>query len=539
MPAALLALGIAACASSPRTEVLDVDVCVYGATAAGIVAALQCQQLHRSVVLIDCDAWLGGMTTAGLGATDVGADAAIGGLAREFYRALRVHYDDDANWTSEPRAKFRGRGHERGSDVAFTFEPKVASAQFERMLGEANVRPIVDCIDRTPASAIKDGARLRSIRTEAGRTIRARVFLDCSYEGDLLATAGCSYVVGRDANQTYGETLNGVAVHQATKHQFAVRVDPYVRPGDASSGLLNGIDGAAPEPDGTGDRRVQAYCYRLCASDDPANRADWPKPANYDERDHELLLRWFDAGNTMAPWHPVPMPNRKTDSNNNGAVSTDAIGLNWGYPEASYEERARIVAAHRDYQQGLMWTLANHPRVPFSVRAEFQRYGLAKDEFVATQNWPPLLYVREARRLLGELVVEEDHCTGLLVEPDPVGLGAYAMDSHNVRRHVIDGVVRNEGDVQVRVPKPYGISYRALLPRRAECDNLLAPVCVSASHIAFGSIRMEPVFMVLAQSAMLAAEIAIARDLAVQDVPYSELRERLLASAQVLQAVAR
>jgi hypothetical protein len=535
--AAVVAVLFGSCASRlRRADVLEVDVCVYGATSAGIIAAVQAQRLHRSVVLVDCDAWIGGMTTAGLGATDVGADAAIGGLTREFYRGLRRHYDDAASWTREPRDKFSGRGQEKGRDVAFTFEPRVASAEFARMLAQAGLEPIVDRIDRSPVGTTKSGARLEEITTEKGRRIRARVFLDCSYEGDLMAAAGCGSVVGREANATYGETLNGVAVWQAEKHQFAQRVDPYVRPTDPASGLLPGIDASEDEPDGTQDRRVQAYCYRLCATDDPQNRAAWPKPAAYDERAFELLLRWFDAGNTMAPWHPVPMPNRKTDSNNNGAFSTDAIGLNWGYPEASYAERDRIVAAHRDYQQGLMWTLANHPRVPFSVRSEFQRYGLAKDEFVATQNWPPLVYVREARRLLGEVVVTESHCTGARVEPDPVGLGAYAMDSHNVRRHVVNGAVRNEGDVQVRVRKPYGIPYRALLPRRADCNNLLVPVCVSASHIAFGSIRMEPVFMVLAQSAMIAADIAIERNLPVQDVPYPELSQRLRAAHQVLEA---
>jgi hypothetical protein len=534
--AALLAAAVSSCASfRSAPPPIEVDVCVYGATSAGVAAAIQAKRSQRSVLLIDCEGWIGGLTTSGLGATDVGADAAIGGIAREFYQGLRKHYDQEANWSREPRAKFPGRGHLRGSDVAFTFEPHVASAQFASMLAEASIVPVAARIDRAAGGVDKDGARIRSIRTEDGRVVRARVFLDCSYEGDLLAAAGCDYAVGREANATYGETLNGVAVWQATKHQFAQKVDPYVRPGDSASGLLPGIDPTNGESDGSGDRRVQAYCYRLCATDDAQNRVPWPRPANYDEREFELLLRWFDAGNRMAPWHPVHMPNRKTDSNNNGAFSTDAIGMNWGYPEASYEEREQIVERHRDWQQGLMWTLANHPRVPFSVREEFTRYGLAKDEFVASGNWPPLLYIREARRLVGEVVVCEAHCMGTRVEPDPVGLGAYAMDSHNVRRHVKDGAVRNEGDVQVKVPKPYGISYRSLVPKRAQCDNLLVPVCASASHIAYGSIRMEPVFMALAQSAAIAADMAIAADSAVQDVPYAALRERLLAAKQALE----
>jgi len=280
---------------------------------------------------------------------------------------------------------------------------------------------------------------------------------------------------------------------------------------------------------------VQAYCFRICATDVPANRVPWPKPDGYDAAEFEVLLRYFEAGSTMPPWHPVWMPNRKTDSNNNGAFSTDHLGANYDYATADYATRARIVAEHRRYQQGLLWTLAHEPRVPAKVRAEFERFGLARDEFRATDNWPPLLYVREGRRLLGEQVVTEDHCMGRAVAADPVGMGAYAMDSHNVQRYVAaDGSVRNEGDVQVRVPAPYGISYRALVPQREQASNLLVPVCVSASHIAYGSIRMEPVFMVLGQSAAIAADLALRGGIAVQDVDYAALRARLLAAGQVL-----
>jgi hypothetical protein len=524
---------LAGCGSlSPSLAPIEADVCIYGATSAGVVAAVEAVRSGRTVALLDCDLWIGGLTTSGLGATDVGSASAIGGIAREFYQALRRHYDDDANWTVEPRSAFQGRGQEPARDCAFSFEPHVASAQFERMLADVGVAPIRDRLDRSGRGVDMRDGRIAEIRTVGGLRVRARVYLDCTYEGDLMAAAGCSYVVGRESNEHYGETLNGVAVQHATKHQFAMRVDPYVRPGDPMSGLLPGIEPAGEEPDGAQDHRVQAYCYRICATDAPANRVPWPKPEGYDEGEFELLLRWYDAGAKMAPWHPVWMPNRKTDSNNNGAVSTDAIGLNYSYPEADYEERERIVAAHKRYQQGLLWTLANHPRVPLAVRQQFQRFGLAKDEFQQHGHWPPLLYVREARRLVGEEVVTEAHCTGTVVTDQPVGLGAYAMDSHNVRRHVQDGAVRNEGDVQVRVPKPYGIPFGALLPRRHECANLLVPVCVSASHIAYGSVRMEPVFMILAQSAAVAASIAMERDLAVQDVGYEELASRLIARGQ-------
>ncbi|MFY9345764.1 MAG: FAD-dependent oxidoreductase [Planctomycetota bacterium] len=512
-----------------------VDVCVYGATAAGVVAAIECRQQGLSVVLLDCDGWVGGMTTSGLGATDVGNAQAIGGLARSFYWRLRAHYDRPDAWTHEARAAFRRRGHEAGGDAAWTFEPSVAQSTFAALLAEAGVEPVAARLDRSPGGVGVVGGRLGWLRTERGERVAARLFLDCSYEGDLLAAAGCTFVVGREANATYGETLNGVQTQNATHHQFSGRVDPYVVPGDPASGLLPGVQAAAPGEHGSGDAKVQAYCYRLCTTDVPANRVDWTKPDGYDAREYELLLRHFAAGSTLAPWHPVALPNRKTDTNNNGAVSTDWIGNNHDWPRLDYSGRERVAAAHRRYQQGLLWTLANDPRVPAKVRAEFQRRGLARDEFVAHGHWPPLLYVREARRLVGEHVVTEHQCRGQRVDPDPVGLGAYAMDSHHVQRFVdASGAVRNEGDVQVKVPAPFGISYRALVPKRAEVTNLLVPVCCSASHIAYGSIRMEPVFMVLAQSAAIAGALALERGIAVQDVPYAELRARLLAKGQVL-----
>lgn len=541
----LLFLAALGCTSGPGVPAAaEADVCVYGATAAGVAAAIQASRQGNTVVLVDPDGWIGGLTTSGLGATDVGNKDAIGGIAREFYRRLRTHYDSPGAWTREDPARFPGRGHARGDDAAWTFEPSIAQRELGAMLaaGTVDVRR-AERLDRTvPVGASiangveRAGRTIRSIRMESGLQVHARVFVDCTYEGDLMAAAGVSFTVGREPNARHGETLNGVQVGNAKYHQFLVDVDPHVVPGDPRSGLLPGIQPGPLPPDGTGDDRLQAFCYRICATDDPDNRVPWPKPEGYDPRDHELLLRWFEAGATMAPWHPVRMPNRKTDSNNNGAVSTDHIGGNWNWPEASYAERARIAEEHRRQNMGLMWTLANSERVPAKVRAEFQRYGLAKDEFVEHGNWPPLLYVREGRRLVGEAVVTEHHCMGTRAVADPVGMGAYAMDSHNVQRYVdANGRVRNEGDVQVRVPRPYGIGYGALVPKREECGNLLVPVACSATHIAYGSIRMEPVFMVLAQSAAVAAGIALEQGTTVQDVPYSLLRERLLQLGQVLE----
>ncbi|MFO1076200.1 MAG: FAD-dependent oxidoreductase [Planctomycetota bacterium] len=530
----LVALLAAACGNLPPARLHEVDVCVYGATSAGVIAALQAKAEGRTVALLDCDDWVGGLTTAGLGATDVGNKDAIGGLAREFYRRIRKHYARPEAWTRQMRAEFKGRGHDESADAAWTFEPSVAQATFAAMLAEAGIAPVPFRLAARRAVQ-KDGPRLLAIASDDGRLVAARCFLDCSYEGDLLAAAGCAFAVGREGNAMYGETLNGVQTANAKFHQFAGRVDPYVVPGDPASGLLPGIDPTGPGAEGAGDARVQAYCFRICATDDPDNRVPWPRPDGYDARDYELLLRNLEAGPAEAPWHPVAMPNRKTDSNNNKGVSSDFLGGNYAYPTADRATRRAIVAAHRRWQQGLYWTLANDARVPAKVQAEFRRFGLAKDEFVATGNWPPLLYVREARRLVGEAVVTEAHCMGRTVAADPIGLGAYAMDSHNVQRYVAaDGSVKNEGDVQVKVPKPYGIPYGAIVPQRLHATNLLVPVCVSASHIAYGSIRMEPVFMVLGQSAAIAAGLALDRGLELQDVPYAELRARLEAANQAL-----
>ena len=514
------------------------DVVVYGGTSAGIVAAIQAKRMGKSVALIEPSNHLGGLTTGGLGATDIGNKAVIGGIARDFYRQILQHYQRDDAWVHESRDAYNDRNprYNPRDDTMWTFEPHVATKVYRDMLAEAGIQPIMnERLDR--AGGVKNsGARIESITLETGRPFLARVFIDATYEGDLMAAAGVEYHVGREANRVYGETLNGVQPQLNVKnHRFTKPVDPYVQPGDPTSGLLWGIQATSLPPDGTGDQLVQAYCYRLCTTDVPANRRPWPKPAGYDESRYELLLRNFEAGDHRPPWNPVWMPNRKTDTNNNHAFSTDYIGGSYDYPEADYERREAIVADHVSYQQGLLWTLANHPRVPEKVRAEFQRLGLAKDEFVENDNWPTQLYVREARRMIGPYVMTEHNCRGTQVARDSVGMGAYGMDSHNCQRYVTpQGHVQNEGDVQVHGFKPYPISYRAITPKTEHCTNLLVPVCLASSHIAYGSIRMEPVFMILGQSAATAAAIAIDKDVAVQDVPYDELGARLSADGQIL-----
>jgi len=512
------------------------QIVVYGATSGGIVAAIQAEKLGKSVVVIEPSQHLGGLTAGGLGATDIGNKGAIGGLSREFYRRIGRHYAADAAWTHQRREDYENRRKSVGEPEMWTFEPHVAEQVYRDWLREAGVEVVAgERLDLKPGGVEMSAGRIVAIRMESGRRFAGSMFIDATYEGDLMAKAGVSYYVGREAEGVYGESLAGVQMAKAKKHQFTHDVDPWVKPGDASSGLVPLVSPDPPGIDGEGDQRVQAYNFRMCTTDVPENRRPWPKPEGYDENVYELLLRNCEAGDHRQPWNPVWMPNRKTDTNNNFAVSTDFIGASYAYPDADYATRERIVAEHRRYQLGLMYTLANNPRVPPEVREQFQRLGLARDEFTDNDNWPHQIYVREARRMVSEYVMTQRHCQQEIVPEDPVGLGAYNMDSHHCQRYVTTaGTVRNEGDIQVRVT-PYRISYRSIRPRREECENLLVPVCLAASHIAFGSIRMEPVFMVLGQSAATAASIAIDDSVTVQSVDYAKLRARLLADAQVLE----
>ena len=520
----------------PRGIQTDADVVVYGGTSGGIAAAVSASRLGKSVILIEPTAFLGGMTTGGLGATDIGNKRCIGGISREFYRRIFKHYQDPAHWTHETREMyFKGRTiNSQNEDSMWTFEPHVASIVFDQMLKETNVQVVFNQRLDRQAGVHKNEKTIETIRMETGDTYRAQIFIDATYEGDLMAAAGVSYHVGREANTTYGETINGIQKEKTIHHQFVKPVDPYITPGDPNSGLLPNIVPMPQGSDGDGDHRLQAYNYRMCTTDIPANRVPWPKPQRYNELDYELLLRNFEAADMRLPWAPIWMPNRKTDVNNNFAFSTDYIGRNYDYPDADYARREEILKDHESYQQGLMWTLANHPRVPESIRQVFQNNGLAKDEFLDNGNWPRQLYVREARRLVSDYVMTEKNCKRIEVVNDSVGMGAYNMDSHNTQRYVTsEGLARNEGDVQIPT-KPYPISARSIFPKKSECSNLLVPVCMSASHIAYGSIRMEPVFMVLGQSASELACLAIDHRQSVQDVPYADLQKRLLDVGQVL-----
>ena len=553
------AIAVAANASVER------DVVVYGSSPAAITAAISAQKDGRSVVIVSPETRIGGLTTGGLGQTDIGNKAAFGGLALKFYRDVAAHYREKANWKWEKRSDYIPDGQcsgTKGEDSMWTFEPSAALTileGWEKAYGLEIHRG--KRLDRSAGKVKVEGEgerrRVVSFFTEDGTEYCGKMFVDSTYEGDLMAAAGVSYFVGREANGVYGETISGNApdAEGAWNHNLNDGVSAYVKSGDRSSGLLPGVEPYDPAAKpGDGDRRVQAYCFRMCLTDVPENRIPFAKPENYDERNYELLFRDYEAAWSRPGVKPtgarvwtgasIPsimsrMPNRKTDSNNRCGFSTDFIGANWAWPEASYAERERILKAHLDYQKGLMWTLANHPRIPKEVRAYFSKFGTCRDEFAdgLGDGWQSQLYVREARRMVGDYVMTERNCRGKAVAPRPVAMGAYTMDSHHVRRiETKDGFVRNEGNVEDHnFPGPYGIDYGAIVPKRGECANLFVPVCLSASHMAFGSIRMEPVFFALGQVAGTAAVQAISAGCTVQDLPYPPLRARLLAEGQVLE----
>ncbi|MBQ4915301.1 FAD-dependent oxidoreductase [Maribacter sp. MMG018] len=537
------------------------DIVVYGGTSAGVAAAIQSSRMGKSVVLIEPTNRLGGLTTGGLGQTDIGNKQAIGGISREFYTNIKTYYDEESNWKWERKSDYKDGGQSRteeGEPTMWTFEPSAALSVYHDMIEKEKVKVIYNERLNRDSGVEKVNGKIASITMESGKRFIGKVFLDATYEGDLMATAGVSYTVGREGNAEYGETLNGVQPNNynvslthlisinAANHNFIPRVDPYIVKGDPESGLLPNVN-EKPGVEGEGDNKIQAYCFRMCLTDHPDNRIPFKKPANYNEQDYELLFRNYEArkgsvrdmyykGGPLLPLINSSMPNRKTDSNNRFGFSTDFIGKNYNYPEASYAEREKIIEDHRNYQMGLMWTLANHPRIPKEVRDEASKWGTTKDEFEREDGWQQQLYVREARRMISDYVMTQQNCEGLEVAEDVIGLAAYTMDSHNVQRYVdANGYVQNEGNVEAHGFDPYPISYKSLVPKKEECENLIVPVCLSSTHIAFGSIRMEPVFMVLGESAATAASLAIDSEKSVQDISYENLRSILLKNGQRLE----
>lgn len=524
------------------TNHYEADLIIYGGTSAAVTAAVQAKKSGKSVMIVSPDTHLGGLSSGGLGFTDTGDKSVIGGLARDFYHRVYQHYQDSAAWKWEKHNEYGNKGQgtpamDGAERTMWIFEPHVAEQVFEDYVKAYDLEIHRDeWLDRE-SGVKKEGSRIVSIRTLSGKTYKGKMFIDATYEGDLMAAADVSYHVGREAKEVYGEQWNGVqtgVLHH--HHYFDADISPYKIPGDSTSGLLYGVSAADPGAYGSGDDRVQAYCFRMCLSNHPDNRVPFPKPDAYQAENYELLARVYAAGWNETFQKFDKIPNRKTDTNNHGPFSTDFIGMNYDYPEASYERRKEIIKEHAQYQQGLMYFLANDPKVPENVRKEMAQWGLAKDEFQDNDNWPHQLYIREARRMVGQYVMTEHDTFSEREIKDPVGMGSYDLDSHNIQRYIkADGYVQNEGDIGVS-PKdgPYQISYGSLVPKREDCTNLLVPVCLSSSHIAFGSIRMEPVFMILGQSAALAAMLAMDQEQDVQDVPYAALKEKLLLEKQVL-----
>ncbi len=521
------------------------DVLIYGCTSGAMTAAVQVKRMGKSVLLVCPETHLGGLTAGGLGWTDSGNKAVIGGLSREFYHRVWKHYDQAAAWRWEKREAFGNKGQgtpaiDTTGRTQWIFEPHVAEKVYEDWMKELKI-PIVRNAWLNRETGVKlSGDRISSITTLDGKTYTAAIFMDATYEGDLMAAAKVDYHVGRESTKTYNEEWNGVqtgVLHH--RHHFgAVKtpISPYVIPGDPKSGVLPRISTEPPGVKGEGDKKVQAYCFRMCLTQVEANRVPFPKPANYNPKEYELLTRVFDAGwrETFQKFDMIP--NAKTDTNNHGPFSTDNIGRNWDYPEASYARRKEIFQEHVNYQQGWLYFIANDPKVPADVRTEFAKWGLAKDEFKSTGNWPHQMYIREARRMVGRYVMTENELTKKRPTPESVGMGSYSIDSHNIQRYITpEGYVQNEGDIGVSTKGPYQISYGALVPKKGQATNLLVPVCLSSSHIAYGSIRMEPVFMILGQSAATAAVMAIDSKIPIQNVPYDKLRARLLNDGQVLE----
>jgi hypothetical protein len=485
------------------------DICIYGGTSSGVIAAYTAARSGKSVLLIEPGKNLGGMSSGGLGLTDIGNKYAISGLALDFYRRIGKHYGKFEQWI---------------------FEPHVAENLFNEYIKKAKV-PVL--YENRITGVEKKGTLITAITLENPTkkkvgTVKAKVFIDCSYEGDLMAKAGVSYTVGREANSTYNETFNGVQLMNG--HQLPDGIDPYKVKGDPSSGLLWGISPGKLIDKGSGDKKVQAYNFRICLTNNPANMIPITEPEDYVPERYELLIRQMEKRN----WKSLQdvfiwsgMPNQKTDINNRNGFSTDMIGMNWEYPDADYLKREQIWKAHIAYTKGLLYFVGHDARVPEHIRKEISQWGYPKDEYTNNGNWSHQLYVREARRMVGTLVMTQHHCQGKEVVSDGIGMAAYTMDSHNCDRLIVNGMVKNEGNVEEGGFGPYPISYRAIIPKESEASNLIVPVCLSATHIAYGSIRMEPVFMVLGQSSAMAAVQAIDRKLSVQKIDVGRLQQQL------------
>lgn len=484
------------------------DIVIYGATSSGIIAAVQASKLGKSVILVSNYSRIGGMTTNGLSNTDIGEERIIGGLAGDFYKRIGKYYGNNA--------------------PVYRFEPKAALQVFNSYIIENNITVLYNERLMLKTGVEKTNSRITAVILESGKKITGKIFLDTSYEGDLMAQTGVSYAVGRENTHQYNESLNGIT--KPTR----VPIDPYVKEGDPKSGILPRINLLSRYEFGAKSDLVMSYNFRLCLTDNDGNKTVITKPTNYNELEYEMLFRALKNDPKLSLSSMVPLPSRKWDTNaTQSPFSLNYVGGNSNYVEADYTTREQIKQQHQTYEQGLIWTLQNDERVPTEVRKFYSKYGLAKDEFLDNNNWPNELYIREARRMIGMTVITQN--TVLNKEPvtDPIGMGSYPIDCHNVQLFLTNAVYA-EGYIEYWITRPYGISYRAIVPQTKECTNLLVPVCLSASHVAFSSLRMEPQYMMLGQSAAIAASLAIDNNINVQDVDYTKLQPSLISNQQRL-----
>lgn len=508
--------------STARAETINCDICVYGGSSAGFAAAIQAVKMGKTVVLLETGKHVGGINVEGLGSTDIDNhkdfknSSAVGGLAKEFYERLGKAYGK--------------------SGPQYKFESHVAEKMIGAWLTEHKVRILIESRLKEIGGVKKDGTRIVEIATENGHTVRAKMFIDATLEGDLIHFAGVTTVIGREANAKYGETKNGIRGTN-TYRQFAVKVDPYKIPGDPKSGLIPTIQDEPFGTPGEGDHRLQGYCFRLCFTKNPENRIPFAKPADYDRSQYEIYIRYTKAGGKL--WTPgANLPNGKTDQGSWHDLSANLYGMNFGYPGGTYAEREKILKQHLSFTQGLCYFLANDPELPEALRNTWSQWGVCKDEFQDNGGWPRMFYVRDARRMVSDVVMTEKHTQKVnpSVVEDPIAVAYWPPDTHHVRRIVKDGFAYNEGFVFGGDDwGPFGISYRAIVPKESEVTNVFAPSCPSSSHVAYGAIRIEFTFMSLGQASATAAALAIDQNVPVQKVPYSSLRSRLIADGQVVE----
>ena len=532
------------CQSQSTDKPLKADVIVYGGTSSAVTTAVQIRRMGKSVIIVSPDIHLGGLSSSGLGYTDTGNKEVIGGLARQFYHLLYQHYMIPESWNWQKQSEFGNKGQGTPAidgkfRTIWLFEPHVAEEAFEKMITDNKITVYRNAWLNRESGVVKEEGKIVSIKTLNEMVFAGKIFIDATYEGDLMAASGVSYHTGREGSTQYNEEWNGVQVGDfpVKHHDFDnLKISPYKIPTNPASGLLPRISSDPPGNRGDADKRIQAYCFRTCLTDHPDNRVPFMRPPGYDSSQYELLIRIYDAGwrGTFNKFDAIP--NRKLDVNNHGPFSFDNIGMNYDFPDASYERRKEIIEEHITYQKGLLYFIANDPRVPVEVRNKMSMWGYSKDEFPNNGYWPYNIYVREARRMIGVYVMTENDVLSKRDVLHSIGMGSYNLDSHNTQRYITpEGFTENEGDIEHPAPKPYMIDLGSILPKKEECKNLLVTVCVSSSHIAFGSIRMEPVFMILGQSAGTVAAMALEKKKSIHELTYEEIRKKLLADGQVLE----